>query len=151
MGIGAFVMHKKNPIGYLKELAAIHDLSNVKVAAIVGVSTRTLDYWFTGETTPLRSHARMIDEAIDKIEATYPEPKMEKLPSGAEVSAASWSTPEDDELAIAEDKGVHEPLKKVFASLMEKTGPAERAIIVRGWTDFVEIFASIKRHQIEIK
>ena len=76
---------------------------------------------------------------------------MEELESGGQVSKAVWGNPEDDLPSIAEQKQVYDPLKKVFALLMERAASEERQAIAASWINFVEVFAAIKRHRIELR
>ncbi len=57
-------------IARLRELAEAKYLTQREVATQVGVSERTVSYWFTTDTIPQKRHRRAMSEWIEAQEPT---------------------------------------------------------------------------------
>jgi hypothetical protein len=135
----------------LWEIAEVHDLSLRVLAEAVGVSHQAIKFWFEGNV-PTPQNEKMILAACAKLEAAYPDPVMETLPSGAQVSAASWGNPEldDEDPAIAADRAFGARLRVMFNMLQDKLSDSEKRILAVSWVGFSEVVSLAEKNGITI-
>jgi hypothetical protein len=143
---------RDRPVRILKELAALHDLSPFSLSPIVKASAQQIYRWFAGDR-PKPGSLILIERAVQKIEADFPEPEMETPPSGAQASEASWSTSEEDfdADAIAKEETTSRELSIIFGRLMTVATDPEKHVFKIAWPGFAEIVKGLRRHDINFR
>jgi len=127
----------------LWENAQLHNLTQKKIAELLGVSLRTVSYWFAGRT-PLKAHERIIEEGIKRIEREFPDPVCEEVRPGLYASSA-WSVPDDpNDPEIKAEKKTTAELDALYRELEKAARPGERP--PAWWADFREGVIYLRRH-----
>jgi len=133
----------------LWENAQVHDLSLRVLGQYLGVSHQAVKLWFEG-AAPTPENEAMILAACAKIEAEYPEPVMQQLPSGGQVSAASWRADDPDDPAIAECAARRARLRVMFNMLQDKLTDPEKRILAVSWVGFSEVVHLAEKYDVAI-
>jgi hypothetical protein len=151
-------MSKQDPakmtrtVRILWETAHFKHLAPKKLARFLGVSHMQIYRWYAGEE-PRRSSELKILKGLDRINEEIPDPPMEKLPSGAEVSAAWWSEDDPRNPAQIEERKFKAEMKGLFQELQRRLTPVEKHIIFGDreiWPGFVEVMGLVRKYRIKL-
>ena len=156
----------------LWEVGDVARLAPSELAEYVGVSLRTIYFWFAG-MKPRKAHERLILNAIPKITAEHPGPKFEEIRPG--VFAAAWwgKSPiavETEDPAVKKARAAAEKAEDEFYARAEKANielhkraAANPGLAVEldridqdnranpnGWRWLVEFSLILKEHGIKV-